>query len=76
MLPKNTEDEVINILKASEVFIMNVPKNNQIEESNNMKIYSLRICDFIKKNGRCANKEAKYFGQHCKSGKCKWYSAK
>lgn len=66
-----TEVDVMNIVKAEEVFIMNIPQKKQVEESK--RFYTkIGLCKYLNKRNKCTLENSKHYTKRCQHQKCKY----
>ncbi len=70
-IQESTMSEILDIIKADEVFLMNIPKQ---EVQNTGSIISVhRVCKYINKKNKCTNVQAKKCGKRCSENGCEYY---
>lgn len=72
-LQDSTELDVLQVVKADDVFLMNVPRKKELEHKPIVQI-NHGLCEHINQKNRCTFEKSKRYTQRCKESGCEFYS--
>lgn len=70
-IQESTMPEILDIVKADDVFLMNVPQKEIQKTGTNISIH--QVCKYINKKNKCTNSKTKRCGKRCVEDGCEYY---
>lgn len=69
----STNLEVLQLVKADDVFLMNLPEKRKMEHEPIQQV-NHSLCEYINRKNRCTFEESKRYMKRCKESGCEFYS--